>query len=92
MIQRKGKIKSITLLTWSIMLMIPLELARAPEEAALVGQGVPTAQLNLELLHTGWTRIAMKLFRLWSSQEYLLQPHIWMPFVKAVAIQPLMRL
>merc|ERR1711935_91029 len=90
MIQRKGKIKSITLLTWSIMLMIPLELA-APE-AALVGQGVPTAQLNLELLHTGWTRIAMKLFRLWSSQEYLLQPRIWMPFVKAVGIQPLMRL
>ena len=90
MIRRKGKIKSITLLTWSIMLMISLELA-APE-AALVGQGVPTAQLNLELLHTGWTRIAMKLFLVWSSQEYLLLPHIWMPFVKAVGIQPLMRL
>ena len=68
MIQRKDKIKSITLLTWSIMLMIPFEPAAS--EAALVGQGVPTAQLSLELLHTGWTRIAMKLFLVLSSQKY----------------------
>ena len=32
------------------------------------------------------------LFHLWSSQEYQLQSRIWMPFVKAVDFQPLMRL